>query len=136
EPGHRYRVGDVVHADCFGFVEGYAYDLARTVVVGGGEPPGQARVSAGARAACEAMAAALRPGATPRALHATASAALADAGLEAVAPGFGHGIGAGFFRPYLFPAGPDLDLTLAPRLGMSFEVFATDGGGRFAYHED
>jgi Xaa-Pro dipeptidase len=136
QPEYRYRSGDVVHADCFGFVDGFAYDLARTVTIGDGEPPGQSRVSSGTRAACEAMAAALRPGTTPRELYATGSAALADGGLEPVAPGFGHGIGAGFFRPYIFPAGPDLDLPLAPRLGISFEVFATDGLGNYAYHED
>jgi Xaa-Pro aminopeptidase len=136
QPDYRYEDGDVVHADCFGFVDGFAYDLARTVTVGDEEPPAQARVSAGVRTACEAMAAALRPGATARELHAAGAGALSDAGLQPLSPGFGHGIGAGFFRPYIFPAGPDLDLPLAPRTAFAFEIFATDGRGRFAYHED
>src|SRR5262249_57799004 len=70
QPDYRYRTGDIVHADCYGFVDGFAYDLARTVVVGGDEPPGQSRVSAGVRAACGEMAATLLTGTTPRELHA------------------------------------------------------------------
>ena len=136
QPDYRYKNGDVVHADCFGFVDGFAYDLARTVTIGDEEPPAQKRVSAGARTACDAMAAALRPGATPRELHAAGSEALSDAGLQPLSPGFGHGIGAGFFRPYIFPVGPDLDLPLTPRTAIAFEIFATDGRGHFAYHED
>ena len=62
--------------------------------------------------------------------------ALASRGLSAALGSFGHGIGAGFFRPYLLAVGPDLERQLAAPFAMSIEIFATDSAGTFAYHED
>ena len=62
---------------------------------------------------------------------------------SATAPGqqpdptaFGHAIGAGIFRPYITPRGPDADLPLEAPLGLAFEVFAIDEAGNAAFHED
>jgi Xaa-Pro aminopeptidase len=150
EASARYQRGDVLHYDCYGFVDGYAYDLARTFVVGEEPTREQERLTDATAAAVAAMGdrLVLRP--TFADLHATGLAALRDAGItpvaafgstesdspEAIGPGFGHCIGAGFFPPLVIPQGPDANVVVEPPCGISFEVFATDGHGRFAYHED
>jgi Xaa-Pro aminopeptidase len=140
-PAQRYEQGDVVHADCYGFVRGYVYDLARTIVVGGKPTPDQDRAIKGVETAIQAMANQLNPGVTPRQLYAAGRQALADCGLRPVAPAFGHGIGAGFIRPYLFAPGPevggsDAERPLTPPCGIAFEIIATDDIGHTVYHED
>jgi Xaa-Pro aminopeptidase len=141
-PSYVYRPGDLFHADLYGFVNGYPYDLQRTVEVGGSDT--LALASAAARA-CDRLAASLRPGITPRELHALGLGFLADEGAalartsdeETVfGPSFGHAIGVGFLRPYLVPQGTDAHEPLVPPLGLCFETFVTDGQGRHAGHED
>jgi ectoine hydrolase len=136
KPDRTYSAGDVVHADCFGYVDGYCYDLARTVVIPGDTASRAVAVAGATAEAVREVAGALRPGVTSRELCETAQRALATRGLSSAGGSFGHGIGAGFFRPYLVPAGPDLDRAIEPPFGMSIELFATDGEGGFAYHED
>jgi Xaa-Pro aminopeptidase len=140
-PSYAYRPGDVVHADCYGFVVGYPYDLARTVVVGEEPSAAQARVMDGARGLVEALAARLAPGVTARDLHREGLAFLRDAGLSAGdLPGFGHGIGSGFIPPYIAPAergdAAESELPLEPPIGLAFEVFLSDGDGHYAAYED
>lgn len=148
---YRFERGDVVHPDCIGFLDGYCYDVARTFVVGDAASSKQRSVIDGARAATSAMAKALRPGATPRDLYCAACRTLEERDLGAAsmhsrAPrtpsqqadptAFGHAIGAGIFRPYVTPIGPDALRPLEPPLAMALEVFATDSEGNSAFHED
>jgi ectoine hydrolase len=135
-PDRRYEPGDSVHADCYGYVAGYCYDLARTVVVSGSDEPAKTRVAEATRDAVMEVADKLRPGVTSGLLCEAATDALAARGLTAAGGSFGHGLGAGFFRPYLVPAGPDLERPVEAPFGFSIEIFATDGSGSFAYHED
>lgn len=136
KPDRRYAPGDPVHADCFGYVDGYCYDLARTVVVPGQVTAKKRRVADATAEAVQEVAASLRPGVTSRELYETAQKALEARELSSAGGSFGHGIGAGFFRPYLVPAGPDLDRPIGAPSGMSIELFTTDREGRYAYHED
>jgi Xaa-Pro aminopeptidase len=136
EPERRFAPGDIVHADCFGYVDGYCYDLARTVVVDGPDAQRRRDTAARTREAVREVAAALRPGVSCGELYAIGRRALESRGLSPLLGTFGHGIGAGFFRPYLLPAGPDLNRQLEPPCGISIEMFAGDGGGGYAYHED
>jgi Xaa-Pro aminopeptidase len=136
DPEQAFAGGDVVHADCFGYVDGYCYDLARTVVLDGPEVDAKRDVARRTHEAVDEVAAALEPGVTCRRLVAIGSRALERRGLSAALGSFGHGLGAGFFRLYLVAAGPDLELELEPPCGISIEIFATDENGRFAYHED
>jgi Xaa-Pro aminopeptidase len=135
-PEYRYSSGDVIHADCYGFVRGYVYDIARTRVVGGGMPHEQHAVAEATRCACDAIAGVLAPGKTCHELSVAAVSILSDFGLQSISPSIGHGIGAGFFRPYLVPNGPDAELILEPPCGLSIEIFATTDRGFYAYHED
>lgn len=135
-PNYTYREGDTVHPDCYGFVGGYAYDLARTAIVGDDPSPAQAHVISAVERACGIIAGALRPGVTPAELHELAVAHLTRERLQPLVPTGGHGIGAGVFRPLLIPTGPDAGRPLEPPLGLAVEVFARDASGNAAYHED
>jgi Xaa-Pro aminopeptidase len=135
-PERVYQSGDVVHADCFGYSAGYCYDLARTVIVPGSDSRAKLRVAQATAEAVVEVASHLRSGVTSGELYEAGSSALASRGLSAALGSFGHGIGAGFFRPYLIPAGPDLERELEAPFGISIEIFATDSAGAFAYHED
>ena len=140
-PTQIYQPGDIVHADCYGHVFGYSYDLARTIVVGNKPTAEQSRVISGVENAIAAMSRALKSNVTPRQLFETGLQALNERQLTPLAPAFGHGIGAGFMRPYLFSAGADVaghdaDRPLEPPLGIAFEIIAADDKGNTAYHED
>lgn len=136
QPDYVYEPGDVIHYDCFGFVFGYAYDLARTIVVGREPAPDQAHVIDTTADACATMARALTPGITCAEVYEEGRAVLSNGGLVPAGGGFGHGLGCGFLSPYIWPEGRDADFPLEPPCALSFEVFATDGNDLFAYHED
>ena len=105
-PGYTYRPDDLLHFDCYGMLHGYPYDLARTVVLGEATAA-QQRTIDGAKGLCAAMAAVIKPGVTARVLHRAGVEYLADQGLSAgQIPGFGHGMGCGFTRPYFGPPRP------------------------------
>ena len=39
DPITPYRPGDMIHPDCYGYVDGYMYDVQRTVIVGAKPTP-------------------------------------------------------------------------------------------------
>ncbi len=90
----------------------------------------------GVRETVAAIAEAIEPGTTCRALYEAGVAFLGQAALIPAFGGFGHAMGAGFFRPYINPNEPHADRPLEPPLGIAIEVFASDGQGRYAFHED
>jgi Xaa-Pro aminopeptidase len=135
-PDRRFQPGDTVHADCYGYLAGYCYDLARTVIVAGSRERAKVRVAHATQDAVFETAELLAPGVTSGELYQAASQALKTRGLSPAGGSFGHGIGAGFFRPYLVPTGPDLGRPLQAPFGFSIEIFATDGLGNYAYHEE
>jgi Xaa-Pro aminopeptidase len=135
DASYVYKPGDVLHPDCYGYVDGYCYDLGRTFVVGGSPTERQAYVMQGAVAVCQAMEAALVPGVTCSDLENCAKATLKTLKLSHLA-GFGHALGAGFFRPYIVSEGPDATRPLEPPMAIAFEVFLTDGDGSYAFNED
>jgi Xaa-Pro aminopeptidase len=148
-PTYGYELGDPAHADLFGFVNGYPYDLARSWTIGREPSEEQQRVSDGAKALSWTLARSLKPGITVRELHQVGMDVLSEHGLRtpiafgtedqsdpASAPGFGHALGCGFIPPYLVPRPPWGDRTLSPPAAFAFETFVTDGRGNYAAHED
>jgi Xaa-Pro aminopeptidase len=135
-PSYRYEHGDVVHIDAYGFVDGYAYDFGRTLIVGHGAAGPHERVIRSVREAATAISEEIKPGATCRLLYETGTAFLKHAGLIPASGSFGHALGAGFFRPYINPDEPYADRPLAPPIGIAIEIFASDGEGHYAFHED
>ena len=84
-PDHVYERGAMVQADCYGWVDGYAYHLARSVVVGGDATPAQTRVMDAARGPPRRSRPASTPGVTCRELHRVCMDYLDDCGLAPVA---------------------------------------------------
>jgi Xaa-Pro dipeptidase len=148
-PGYVYQEGDSAHADFFGFVNGYPYDLARSWTVGADPTPEQQHVYDGAKELSWTLARALEPGISVGELHATGWAMLREWGLRAplafgadedetgeAAPSFGHAIGCGFLPPYLASGGSWEKQTVNPPSAFAFETFVTDGRGNYGGYED
>jgi Xaa-Pro aminopeptidase len=97
--------GELFHVDMFGAYQGYYFDFARTVVVGGSEPtPEQARLMRAARESVYAVIEAIRPGVTARDLALAGYRVLERYGLAAASDvgqggrasafaAFGHSLG-------------------------------------------
>ncbi len=64
-----YEAGDMIHPDCYGYVDGYMYDVQRTVVIGGRPTPRQAWLIDGCWEMIQALTAALHDGVTCREIH-------------------------------------------------------------------
>lgn len=147
-PTYVYQDGDAAHADIFGFVNGYPYDLARTWTVGGEPSPDQQRAYDGAKELSWTLARTLKPGISVRELHEAGMEVLREHGLHApfafgadedageAAPSFGHAVGCGFIPPYLATGGSWQDRVLHPPAAFAFETFVTDGKGNYAGYED
>lgn len=145
-PGYVYREGDAAHADVFGFVNGYPYDLARSWTVGADPSPDQQRVYDGAKELSWTLARTLTPGVSVRELHEAGMEVLREHGLRAPfafgadegesSPSFGHALGCGFIPPYLATGGPWQEQKLQPPAAFAFETFVTDGRGHYAGYED
>jgi Xaa-Pro aminopeptidase len=125
-------VGDMIHPDMFGSVNGYFYDLSRTAVVGGAPTAAQREVLEGSVAVVEHVIDAMRPGVACGELHDRASGWLAEHGFaggseasQGVAmlsqsyPAFGHSLGLTWENPCLV-AGEEA--VLEPNMVMAVEA--------------
>jgi Xaa-Pro dipeptidase len=131
----RYEPGDIVHPDAYGCVNGYFYDLQRTVVVGGDPTPPQRRLLEGVVGVVDALCEAARPGARVADVAALRETWLAEHGLqhapepdgsgELLTPlvASGHGVGTGFELPWIWPASEHV---LEPGMTVAFEVYVSD----------
>ncbi|HTW27748.1 MAG TPA: Xaa-Pro peptidase family protein [Acetobacteraceae bacterium] len=131
QPGFSRRAlatGDLVRFDTGIVVAGYLSDFGRAVTIG---PPGegQRHLLQTLHGGLDAAIAAVRPGASVRAVVAAGEAALADAGVrpagqagDGIASSFpvhwGHGLGLGWERPWMTEAE---ELTIVPGMVLAIE---------------
>jgi Xaa-Pro aminopeptidase len=140
-----YERGDIIHPDAYGCVDGYFYDVHRSLVVGGDPTPEQRRLLDGAVDCVHALCAACRPG-VPVADIARlrgdwlAANGFADDANEAAPEEFlrqleacGHGVGVGFELPWV--DGRETEL-LEPGMTIALEVFLSAAGAGTAAFEE
>jgi Xaa-Pro aminopeptidase len=128
--------GELVMVDVIGARAGYAFDVARTILLG--EAPTAARELLDACAtACDAGALACRAGATVHDVLAAAHEAYERAGLAGHARTFaGHGIGIETVEfPLLAPASGELELTAGMTLCVEPGITVPGVGGALIEHE-
>ena len=128
--------GELVMVDVIGARAGYAFDVARTILLG--EAPAAARELLDAcAAASDAGALACRAGATVREVLAAAHAVYASAGLAAHARAFaGHGIGIETVEsPLLAAASGELELAAGMTLCVEPGIARPGVGGALIEHE-
>lgn len=107
----RLAAGDLLRVDAYGAVDGYLFDFARTVVVGGAATDEQEALIDALRASVRAGIDALRPGVPLSEVAAACEAALAGSGhaRRHGVPGhlmggyWGHGLGLAFEPPWIGP---------------------------------
>jgi Xaa-Pro aminopeptidase len=130
----RYEIGDLVHPDVYGCLDGYFFDLQRTLSVGGAPSARQLFLLEGVVGVVQALCAAARPGKRAGDLAHLRHEWLAEYGYisahdsggdesldELVA--CGHGLGLGFELPWIAPSSDDV---LEPGMTIAFEVYLTD----------
>jgi Xaa-Pro aminopeptidase len=124
----RYQVGDIVHPDNYGYVNGYIYDIVRTRVVGDRPADWQKEIIEGAAGCVRAVIGAMRPGVTAGVLFDVGKTYLIDNGFtDEVAfnssfPCFGHGDGLAFDDPWLARGTPDEDVVVTASSVWSIEI--------------
>lgn len=136
----RYEAGDIVHPDVYGCVDGYFFDLQRTVVVGGQPSDGQRWLLEGAVEVVHALCRAARPGALTADLARLRFDWLREYGYsdgpKELPPGAdtdvidelvacGHGLGLGFELPWIDSTSTAV---LEPGMIIALEVYLSDPG--------
>lgn len=139
------RAGDLVHPDCYGYVNGYVYDIQRTKVVGSSPTPAQRVLIEGATEHARRLGEALYDGITPREVHTRGMELMKEMGHElpdrpdswfASVPHFGHAFSSGFDWPWLGPETLDCDEPLRGPMALTVELpWERDGVGA-AFIED
>jgi Xaa-Pro aminopeptidase len=144
-PTRRYASGDLVHPDCYGFVDGYAYDLQRTVVVGGRPTARQRRLIEGSYEHAHRLGAEYRGGRTIRELFDTGVRIMGELGYQPrsaadsawnLFPHVGHAFASGFDWPWLSPTVPDLDFALPTPCALTVELAWEEDGVGAAWIEE
>jgi Xaa-Pro aminopeptidase len=132
--------GDLIHADIYGTVNGYQYDLVRSAIAGNEPSPVQRRVLDGAIHVIEHMIDGMRPGVGVSEIYARGTEWLLENGFaeprehaagEATSvamlgetfPPFGHTIGLTTQHPYILPEteevlGPDMVFAVEVAVGL------------------
>jgi Xaa-Pro dipeptidase len=128
--------GELVMVDVIGARAGYAFDVARTILLGEATPAARELLDACA-AASDAGALACRAGATVREVLAAAHAVYASAGLAAHTRAFaGHGIGIETVEsPLLAAASGELELSAGMALCVEPGIARPGIGGALIEHE-
>ncbi len=132
---HRsYERADIVHPDAYGCVNGYFYDLQRTIVIGGPDSK-QHRLLEGAVGVVEAMCQACRPGVGVADVARLREQWLSEHGISTtvdqtddgrlITPlvASGHGLGMGFELPWVYPGSADV---LQSGMTIALEVYVSD----------
>jgi len=132
----RLQVGDMIHPDIYGSVNGYMYDMIRTRIVGRDPNPEERELIDGAIGVIEHIVAGARPGVTGAELFERGDSWLKENGFDATPasddggdvaflaqsfPAFGHGIGLGWERPWISVTDP---LPLEQGMVIAFEAQA------------
>lgn len=146
-PQRRVQAGDLFHADCWGPVDGYWTDFARSTVVGGRPSSPQREILEASVAFIDGMVDQMRPGVTVGDIHAHGIAWLRQHGLLAAGegaageanthfqeffPSFGHSIGLNLEAPYVAADDPTV---LAPNMVICIEGPIVRPGVGAAYFE-
>ena len=126
-----YRAGDMIHPDCYGYVDGYMYDVQRTMIVGAEPTRRQRWLMDGAWEQAQMLGALLRDGITCREIYEAGVRFMKDAGYDrdAVTPPwqagghFGHGYASGFDWPWLGIAAPGADDPLVAPFAVTIELW-------------
>jgi Xaa-Pro dipeptidase len=128
--------GELVMVDVIGAREGYAFDVARTIVIGDA-PAAQRDLLTACAAAADASALASRAGATVADVLEAARTVYADAGLAGYARTFaGHGIGIETVEPPLLsPASAEIALLPGMALCVEPGISQPGVGGALIEHE-
>ena len=135
----RYEAGDLIHPDAYGCVEGYFYDLQRSLVVGADPSPRLRWLLDGVVGVVEALCGACRPGAPAASVARLRDEWLSDYGYEdqaSAAEAFeadlmeqlvacGHGLGLGFELPWIDTSS---EWTLEPSMTIALEVYLSEPG--------
>jgi Xaa-Pro aminopeptidase len=127
--------GDIFAVDISGAVNGYLFDLSRSVPVGPGSAEHE-RVLDLARGSVLAAIRGLTPGATVGSAVRRGLAYLADAGYNPPKTDFaalGHGLGLGWERPWLLP---DDETIVRPGMYIAVENFVVAGDLGASYEDD
>jgi Xaa-Pro aminopeptidase len=130
DPATPYRRGDLIHPDCYGYVDGYMYDVQRTMVVGQDPSPAQMFLLRGTWEMADLLGATLRDGVTCREIYETGVQFMRDYGYRKDEPSeswmegghFGHGYASGFDWPWLGITAPGADLPLAAPFAVTIEL--------------
>jgi Xaa-Pro aminopeptidase len=141
DPTTPYRAGDIIHPDCYGYVDGYMYDVQRTAVVGGNPTPEQAYMIDHCWEMVHVVGDAMHDGITPREIHAVAAKYRKEhgAGFDdawAVADHVGHGYASGFDWPWLGPRADGADDPMVAPFAVTIELWWSKPGLGAAVIED
>lgn len=123
-----YEVGDLVHPDNYGYVNGYMYDLVRTRVVGDHPADWQRDIIDGAEACIHAITRRLKPGVTVGELFDAGKEFLISNGFTDEVefaksfPCFGHQVGLAFDDPWIARGIEDQDIVVEPGSVWAVEV--------------
>jgi Xaa-Pro aminopeptidase len=130
----RLETGDLFHIDCVGAVNGYLYDYARTLVVGGRPSASQLEILETAIQAVDAGIACLRPGIKGSAIFHAVHQVIEEHGMAGqgedagpdstpalltMFPPHGHGIGVGWEWPWFIP---EEERELQPNMVLAVEA--------------
>jgi Xaa-Pro aminopeptidase len=145
DPIRPYEAGDLIHPDCYGYVDGYMYDVQRSVVVGAPPSSRQQWLIDGAWDQAQTLGTALRDGITCREIYEHGvrfNAGRGYRGRDAVRQSweegghFGHGYASGFDWPWLGVTGPLPDEPLRAPFAVTIELYWQERGVGQAWVED
>ena len=144
----KLNVGEIIHPDNYGTVNGYFYDFCRTTVVGGKANEAQKEILEASVAVIEHIIEGMRPGVVCEHLYDRGAKWLNEHGFDAPGaedakavamlgqtfPSFGHSLGLAWEKPYLMPGEMD---ELKPNMVMAVEVqVGRPGVGTAAFEHD
>jgi Xaa-Pro aminopeptidase len=145
DPVTPYRPGDMIHPDCYGYVDGYMYDVQRTVIVGARPSARQQWLIDGSWDHAQVLGDALRDGVTCREIHQLGLRFMAERGYREdpsskqsweMGGHFGHGYASGFDWPWLGSTGPLVDEPLKAPFAVTIELYWQERGVGQAWVEE
>ena len=145
DPITPYRPGDMIHPDCYGYVDGYMYDVQRTMIVGAKPTPQQQWLIDGSWDHAQMLGEALRDGVSCREIYQAGVRFMADRGYRGrdaarqsweMAGHFGHGYSSGFDWPWLGETGPLVDKPLQAPYAVTIELYWQEPGVGQAWVEE
>jgi Xaa-Pro aminopeptidase len=132
DPIRPYEAGDLIHPDCYGYVDGYMYDVQRSVVIGAPPSARQQWLIDGSWDQAQTLGSALRDGITCREVYELGKRfaegrgySETDAIRQSWEEGghFGHGYASGFDWPWLGVTGPLVDEPLKAPFAVTIELY-------------